>query len=186
MDKKIDYSKYTYYALVGLLSMVVLTFFPMIGSDAEIGMNFPETTMGWTVWAVTKGMVAFVNMMLFHCFHQQGKVKAKDNPLFKEAWEKDFHNPHKSYVAISPKQWDAQQYGKKGAMVLITSLLSSFVLTQAVLTYDWMALISYAITITMGVVFGVFQMYANYNWWTTVYPVWVEQSINKEKEHGLS
>ena len=186
MDKKIDYSKYTYYALVALLSIVTVTFLPMLGSTAGVEVQFPKTGIEWAVWGITKGMVVVINIVLFRCFHQQGKVKAKDNPLYKEAWEKDFHNPHKSYVARSPKAWNAQQYGKKGVTVLVTSLLSGFVLTQAVLTYDWVALISYVITLTMGIVFGIMQMYANYNYWVEEYPIWVNQTINKEKENGLS
>lgn len=184
MDKKIDYSKYTYYALVAILSIVTVTFLPMLGSSVGVGVQFPTTEVEWAVWCITKGMVAVINMMLFHCFHQQGKVKAKDNPIFKEAWEKDFHNPHKGYTARSPRQWNAQQYGKKGVTVMITSLLSGFVLTQAVLTYDWVALISYVITLTIGIVFGVMQMYANYNYWVEEYPIYVNQQI-KEQNDGL-
>ena len=67
---------------------------------------------------------------------------------------------------------------------MITSLLSGFVLTQAVLTYDWVALISYVITLTIGIVFGVMQMYANYNYWVEEYPIYVNQQI-KEQNDGL-
>ena len=186
MDKKIDYSKYTYYALVAMLSIVTITFLPMLGSTVGIEMQFPSTGLELAVWCITKGMVAVINIMLFHCFHQQGKVRAKDNPLYREAWEKDFNNPHKSYVARSPRQWNAQQYGRKGVTVIITSLLSGFVLTQAVLTYDWVALISYVIALTIGIVFGIMQMFANYNYWIEEYPIWVNQEIMKEKNHGTN
>lgn len=179
MDKKIDYSRYTYPTLVVLLSIITLTFFPMLGSNVGVEMQFPTNGIEWAVWCITKGMVAAINIMIFHCFHQQGKIKAKDNPVFKEAWERDFNNPHKEFIARSPKKWNGQQYGRKGATVLITSLLSGFVLTEAVLTYDWVALISYVITITVGVTFGIMQMFANYNYWVEEYPIWVKQSIMK-------
>lgn len=184
MENKIDYSKYTYYALVALLSIVTVTFLPMLGSTAGVDVKFPTTGMEWAVWAITKGMVSGINIMLFHCFHQQGKVKAKDNPRYREAWEKDFGNPHKTYMARSPRQWNAQQYGKKGVTVIVTSLLSGFVLTQAVLTYDWVALISYIITLTIGIVFGIMQMFANYNYWVEEYPTWVNQTIEKDLNNG--
>ena len=186
MDKKIDYSKYTYYALVAMLSIVTVTFLPMLGSTVGVEMQFPATGLEWAVWCITRGMVAVINIMLFHCFHQQGKVRAKDNPLYKEAWEKDFNNPHKSYVARSPRQWNAQEYGRKGVTVFVTSLLSGFVLTQAVLTYDWVALISYIIALTIGIVFEIMQMFANYNYWVGEYPIWVNQEIMKEKNHGTN
>lgn len=179
MESKVDYTRYTYYALVAVLSLVSLLFLPMLGSDVGVEVSYPSTALEWATWGITKGIVAVVNMMLFHCFHQQGKVKARDNTRFLEAWEKDFNNPHKGYVARSPHRWNGQQYGKKGVTIVVSSVLSAFVLTNAVLTYDWVALISYAITLTIGMVFGVMQMQAAYAYWTEEYPIWVNQQLDK-------
>lgn len=42
MDK-FELKKYLYYGLVAVISLVVLVFVPMIGSDTELGFTLPKT-----------------------------------------------------------------------------------------------------------------------------------------------
>lgn len=42
MDK-FELKKYLYYGLVAVISLVVLVFVPMIGSEAELGFELPQT-----------------------------------------------------------------------------------------------------------------------------------------------
>lgn len=46
MNSKFDIRKYLYYGLVGVISLVVLVFIPMIGSEAGIEFNLPTTPAG--------------------------------------------------------------------------------------------------------------------------------------------
>lgn len=42
MDK-FELKKYLYYGIIGVISLIVLVFVPMIGSDAELGFTLPKT-----------------------------------------------------------------------------------------------------------------------------------------------
>lgn len=42
MDK-FELKKYLYYGLIGAISLIVLVFVPMIGSDAQLGFVLPQT-----------------------------------------------------------------------------------------------------------------------------------------------
>ena len=46
----------------------------------------------------------------------------------------------------------------KGVSIAIGTLLAGFALTQAILTYDYVRMLSYLFTITFGVIFGILEM----------------------------
>ena len=54
-------------------------------------------------------------------------------------------------------------------MVLITTVLSSVGLTQAILTFDLIQMISYGITVILGLVAGFLQMNKVEIYWTDTY-----------------
>lgn len=84
---KLGMRQYLYYVLIFVLSLCMLIFLPMIGSTQDIGYNVPNTTAGWTVFIITKTIVAVVNVLIFHCFICQAKINVKDNEKFKKANE---------------------------------------------------------------------------------------------------
>lgn len=43
MENKFEIRKYLYYGLVGIISLIVLIFVPMIGSSTDVGFAFPKT-----------------------------------------------------------------------------------------------------------------------------------------------
>lgn len=55
----------------------------------------------------------------------------------------------------SPEEWKRDTYGKKGVSLAITTALSVIGLTQAILTFDLTAMLTYLFTVFMGVVFGL-------------------------------
>lgn len=159
---------YTYYIIIGVVSLIALVFLPMIGSTADMGFNIPDTTVGWIVWVVVRIIVAALNMLIFYCFMEQAKVNVKDDPNYKEALKvlADAINDKREKLPRSPEKWQLQQYSRKGVLVFAATLLGTVALTQAILAFDWVTMLTYLFTIIMGIIFGVVQMKSAESYWT--------------------
>lgn len=179
--------QWMYYFIIGIVSMIALCFLPMIGSNVGLGWNLPNTFVGWIVWVTVKLIVAVLNVLIFHCFMLQAKINIKDNEKYKEAKDVLSTNKVKEFIPRSPNAWNKQQYGQKGLTIFITTALSTVALTQAMLTFDWMSMLTYLFTIIMGLIFGVMQMKTAEDYWTDEfweYAQKVKRDLElAEKEH---
>ena len=168
MDK-FEFKKYLYYGLVGVISFIILVFLPMLGSETDIGFQFPNTTSGWFIYILSKLIVSIMNVLIFYCFMEQAKINVKDDEKFKKAneiLEKIFD---KKYLPRSPRTWNTQQYSTKAVSIFLTTLMSAFVFTNAILTYDWVTALTYVFTLIFGLIFGVLQMKSAEKYWTNEY-----------------
>lgn len=182
MDKV---KQWMYYFLIGIISFVALLFLPMIGSQVGLAWAIPNTTVGWIVWVVTKLIIAVINILIFYSFMQQAKINVKNDPKYIEANEILGRIKIKNYIPRSPKQWTTKQYSVKGVTIFLTTALATVALTQAILTFDWLSMITYLFTIIMGLIFGVLQMKSAEEYWTDEfwkYAKMIEEN-NKEKEN---
>lgn len=186
---------YMYYFIIGIISFVALVFLPMVGTQVGLGWDIPNTTVGWIVWFTVKLIVAIINIMIFHSFMCQAKINVRDDPKYQEAQEILRRIKVKNYIPRSPKKWNGQQYGKKGTMIFITSALAVVALTQALLTFDWMSMLSYLFTIIMGLIFGVMQMKTAEEYWTDEFWKYAkmvkeenerEEELKREAENSLA
>lgn len=160
-------TQWLYYMLIFVLSLIALIFLPMIGSAVGVGLVLPTTAAGWIVFIATKLIVALINILIFHCFICQAKLNVADNEHYKAATAILFDINRKLYKPKSPAQFMRIQYAGKGISIFILSILSVFALSQAILMYDWISLLTYLFTIVMGVIFGIFQMKKTELYWTT-------------------
>ena len=161
------------YIIIGVLSLVMLFFVPMLGSEVGLAWVLPTTTAGWVVYVLSKLLVAALNIVIFHCFILQAKVNAKDNPQFIEANQiLRKYQDIKELAPRSPAKYFAGVYGKKGTTIFITTLLAAVGLTQAVLTFDWVSMLTYLFTILMGLIFGILQMNQTELYWTDEYYIY--------------
>lgn len=180
-----------YYIVIAILSLLALTFLPLLGSTVGMELSIPTTTAGWIVYVVTKLIVCVLNMMIFHSFVKQAKINIRNNTNFKKAEEILAHNKPKDYEPRSPHKFLGQIYGKKGVTVFISSVLSVVALGQALLTFDFASFLSYLLTIIMGCVFGFLTMKNNELYWITEYldyahKIEIEnENDKKEKEEKL-
>lgn len=173
---------YMYYFIIGIVSLVALVFLPMLGSTIGLGWNIPNTVVGWIVWVTTKVIVATLNVLIFHSFMQQAKINVKNDPKFIEAKEILGKIKIKKYVPRSPQKWNSQQYGKKGTMIFISTALATVALTQAILSFDYVSMLTYLFTIIMGLIFGVLQMKSAEDYWTNEFWKYAKMIENKENE----
>ena len=177
-----------YYIVVLILSILSLTFLPLLGSSVGMSLNIPTTLAGWIVYVATKLIICCLNMLIFHSFIKQAKLNIKDDKNFKEAEQILEINKEKGYIPRSPKKFLSHQYGKKGTTVFITSLLSVFALGQALLSFDFASFLSYLLTIIVGCIFGFLTMKNNELYWTTEFLDYAKkiqkecEELEKEKE----
>lgn len=177
--------QWLYYIIIGVISFISLVFLPMIGSEVELDWALPTTTVGWIVWVAVKLIVSTINVLIFHSFMQQAKLNIRDNANYKKAYDLLFNQKNKEQQPRSPKKWNSQQYGRKATVIFITTSLTTVALTQAILTFDWMAMLTYLFTIVMGLIFGVMQMKSAEDYWTDEflrYALLIDQQ-RKEKEN---
>ena len=175
-----------YYCLIFLLSLLVMTVAPMFtpsaNTDLGISAIFPHSVIGWAIYVCTKVFVAVVNLLLFHCFVKQAKLNIKDNEKYIAACKIYAMYHPKEYNPRGPKQYFGQLYRKKGIMIFLTSMLSAVVLTNAILSFDVTAFVTYSMTIVMGLIFGILKMKEVETYWTGEFYDAAMQLQNKYKK----
>lgn len=157
---------YMYYFVIGITSFIALVFIPMVGSELQAGWNLPNTLAGWIVWVSTKLIMSTINVLIFHAFICQAKINVKDNDKYREALNILGKIRVKNYIPRSPTKFFAGEYGKKGIAIFISTALASVSLTQAILTFDWIAMLTYLFTIILGLIFGLLEMRRVEDFWT--------------------
>lgn len=164
------WKQYQWYVLVGILSIVFVFFLPMLGTEVGLAWTIPNTTIGWIVFVITKLMTAVLNILIFHCFICQAKVNVQKDKNYLEACEiLCTVESNEELQPKSPRKYFTSVYGKKGTTLFVTSLISAVGLTQAILTFDWIQMLTYLFTVIMGVIFGIIQMNATEEYWTGEY-----------------
>lgn len=155
-----------YYILIGIISFISVAFLPMVGSTVGLGWKLPDTPTGWVVWAISRLIIATINVLIFYSFMEQAKLNVAKDPHYIEATEILLKAKKADHTPRSPQKWQALQYGKRGTKIFISSALSVVALGQAILSFDWVSMLAYVFTIAMGVVFGVLQMKKAEAYWT--------------------
>lgn len=177
--------QWLYYLIIGLISFVALVFLPMIGSTVGLAWVIPNTVVGWIVWCTVKIIISTINVLIFYSFMQQAKINVKSHPQYVEGCQILNRIKEKNYIPRSPRKWQSLQYGRKGTIIFLISALSLVALTQAILTFDWTAMLTYLFTIIMGIVFGILQMKKAEEYWTDEFWKYAkmveEQNIEEQK-----
>lgn len=175
-----------YYIIIAIISFITVAFLPMVGSTVGLQWNLPDTTVGWIVWAVTRLVISIINVLLFYSFMEQAKLNVKDNERYQQANEILLKSKKKEHEPKSPSKWQAEQYGKKATKIFLGSAMSVVAFGQAILSYDWVSMLSYIFTLAMGLIFGVMQMKKAETYWTTEYYAYAikkqESELLEEKQ----
>lgn len=182
-DAKIRIKQNLYYIIIGIISFLSVAFLPMVGSTMGLDWKLPDTTAGWVVWAVSRLIIATINVLIFHSFMEQAKLNIKDDAHYIEAREILYKNKKKEHEPQSPQKWQALQYGKKGTTIFISSAMSVVALGQAILTFDWVAMLAYIFTIALGLIFGIMQMKKAEAYWTGEF---YEYALKKQQEQDTA
>ena len=83
-------------------------------------------------------------------------------------------------------KFNKQQWRKKGTSLAISSILSSFLLTECIVNFDLTNFLTYLFTIGGAVAFGYLTMMNNEDYWTTEFPIYVDILFEKINSETLS
>lgn len=172
-----------WYGLIGILSIVVLVFFPMIGSGLPLRVTLPDTVIGWVVYIFSKVAIAAINICIFHSFMEQGKLNVSG--FWKKLMADEILHKvkqQKQLVPLSPEEWLRKEYKNKGISITVSSVLSCIVLSQVVLTFDFIVFISFFLTLVIGLVFGIMALFKSEHFWSLDY---YDYAVYVMNQHNL-
>ena len=161
---------YQGYFIITILSLISIFFLPMLGSSIGLSFLLPTTVAGWFVWIGGKVAIILINILLFDQFVRQGKLNIKDNPRFLAAQEifNNLDSPEEEYLP-TPHEYFKKLYLNKGTKLFITSALSLVAFSNAILTFDWVTMLTYLFTVVCGLIFGWITMANVEDYWTDTY-----------------
>lgn len=167
---KEKFKLYQGYFIILILSLICIFFLPMLGSTVGLAFAFPTTAAGWLVWGVSKLAVILINLLLFDQFVRQAKINIKDNPNFLKAQEifNKLETPEEEYLP-APQEYLSKLYRNKGTKSFLTSALSVIAFSNAILSFNWVTMLTYLFTIVTGVIFGWITMISVEDYWTDTY-----------------
>ena len=167
---KEKFKLYQGYFIIGILSLICIFFLPMLGSEVGLVFAFPTTAAGWLIWSVSKIAVILINLLLFDQFVRQAKINVKDNEQFMKAQEifNNLSTPEEEYLP-TPTEFFSRLYRNKGTKSFITSALSVVAFSNAILTFNWVTMLTYLFTIITGIIFGWITMISVEDYWTDTY-----------------
>ena len=181
---------YQNYIIIGLLSAISVFFLPMLGSSVGMGFILPNTIAGWVVYLTTKICIIIINILIFDQFIKQAKVNIKDDPKYLAAEEILLIDiDDKEQEIIPTKLRISRMYRNKMITTILFTILGVFGFTNAILTFDWVQMLSYTFTIGFGVVSGWITMNEAEIIWTEDhlrYAKFVEQQREATKQSAAA
>ena len=179
---RIKLKQYTYYIIIAVISLLSLIIIPLIGTDLpDIKAAFPSDAIGWCLYIGERILVIIMNFIIFDSFVKQARINIKDDDNFKKANEILAKNKPKEYRPKSEKKYLSEIYLKKGTSLVITSVMSLFVIGTAILNYDYMLLIATTFSVISCIVFGILTMKKVELYYTGEYYDYALTQIKEEK-----
>lgn len=176
--KQIKY--YQNYFIIAILSFLALVFLPMLGTDGDVEYQIPDTFAGFVIWLLSKVAVIILNLMIFGQFIKQAKINVRDHELYIEAERLlNLIGLNKKIKYYHPQVYIDKMKKEKRVTVLITSTLSIFGFTPALLQFDWVTFLSYLFTVVTCVMFGWITMLDTEDLWTYQYIKYARQEYDK-------
>lgn len=150
--------EYRNYFIIAILATLVVFFLPMLGTSATLQFILPNTVAGWIVYISTKLCIVVINLLIYDQFMKRAKINVKDDPMFIEAERilADYFNEEEDILPAS--YYISKMYRSKMTSTAIFTILGVFGFTNAILTFDWVSMLSYTFTIIMALTFGWISM----------------------------
>ncbi len=174
-----------YYIIVGVVSLITLFIMPLIGSEVHPQWALPDTTVGWVLYVASKLAVSLLNILIMHAFIKQGKLNVSTDARYIEANDILNKVESKEIKWRSPKEFLTKQYLGKIPTLFLSTFLGLIAFTQAVIMFDMIAFISYAVCIVIAIIFGVMTMKNNEVYWTEEFYYYAlkQKAKNEEINH---
>lgn len=173
-----------YIWVAGTLSLVALFFLPLLGTSLEIGLAFPTTVAGWVLYTASNLSIAGLNMLIFHSFMQQGKFNISKDQAYLEARAILSVHSERETKPLSPRKFNAREYGTKGVSLMFGSILAAIGFGSAIIVFNYIKFITYALVILFGFCAGIFQMKKTENYYTNEYLEYAKYVANLRREQA--
>lgn len=165
-DKFVEVSRYL---IIGIISIILLFLVPLLTGclKGDIGLEFPKTTEGWIIYIIIKVATAAASVAIFVLFSEQAEVNVKTDSnyiLAKQILQKE--KPKKYQLPRSPKKLKTKLYTKKSFTVFISSITSTIVITNLLISFDIINFISCVVSVVTSIIFGWTTMLKNEVYWT--------------------
>lgn len=151
-------NQYRNYFIIGILAAIAVFFLPMLGSSVGLAFVIPNTVAGWIVYVSTKLCIVVINLLIYDQFMKRAKINVKDDPKFIEAEKILTAELDGVDDALPAEYYIKRMYRSKMTSTAIFTLLGVFGFTNAILTFDWVSMLSYTFTIIMALTFGWISM----------------------------
>lgn len=175
------FNKYLYYGVIVIVSLVVLFFFPMLGSEVGLAWNLPNTAAGWIIWSLGNLASAGLNLLIFHAFVKQGKVNILFHPSYLAAEQLlCTHKITSAAIPLSPQILLSREYHKKGVSLVIFTLIGTIGLSNALLTFNAVRFLTQLISLVVALIFGVIEMKTVEEIWTIKYLTYAEYQVQEK------
>lgn len=157
-DAQLLIKEYRNYIIIVILASIAVFFLPMLGTTVGLQFIVPDTIAGWIIYISTKLCIVVINLLIYDQFMKRAKINVKDNPKFIEA-ERILSEKIETDEDILPATYYiSRMYRSKMSTTAIFTILGVFGFTSAVLTFDWVSMLSYTFTIIMALTFGWISM----------------------------
>ena len=173
-DAKNLINQYRNYFIIGILAAIAVFFLPMLGTSVGLAFVVPNTVAGWIVYVSTKLCIVVINLLIYDQFMKRAKINVRDDPKFVEA--ERILNEELDGIddALPADYYIRRMYRSKMTSTAIFTLLGVFGFTNAILTFDWVSMLSYTFTIIMALTFGWISM-------GEAEVIWIEQHYKYAK-----
>ena len=158
------FKNYKNYGIIIVLTLVTVTVFPLLGTSVGMEARYPNTVVGWVVWAVIKIALCVDNIFIFQAFVDQAELNVQYEQRYIDAREIVRKYRIGKYNPMSPEERRKKMFSKKIIITVLTSLIS-IALTEAILRYNWADLIAYSLSMIMAIVFGILSMADQEKYW---------------------
>ena len=158
------FKNYKNYGIILVLTLVTVTVFPLLGTSVGMEARYPNTVVGWVVWAVIKIALCVDNIFIFQAFVDQAELNVQYEQRYIDAREIVRKYRIGKYNPMSPEERRKKMFSKKIIITILTSLIS-IALTEAILRYNWADLIAYSLSMIMAIVFGILSMADQEKYW---------------------
>lgn len=179
------FKNYKNYGIIIVLTLVTVTVFPLLGTSVGMEARYPNTVVGWVVWAVIKIALCVDNIFIFQAFVDQAELNVQYEQRYIDAREIVRKYRIGKYNPMSPEERRKKMFSKKIIITILTSLIS-IALTEAILRYNWADLIAYSLSMIMAIVFGILSMADQEKYWVEEfydYAITIkEEEEEKEKQ----
>ena len=199
MDERLreEFKSKINFFVIGLISFVAIAAIPFLSTAFEHGDDqqviqqaFPDSAIGWIVWAIFRSLVVVINISILVAFVNQGRINVSKSEIFIESMKKWIEvqvykgkqKKKRKRVYLTPKQHYASVFTKKGVSLAITSFASCFTITFMILHWDLATFIMITITVLFAVVFGFLQMQKEEFYWLNDFKIIADVEYNKMLE----